>query len=333
MHPGATEVIPTKAESKPGTPTTAEPFEESQAPAKAPEEIAAPTSPPAGRSKTGLVLLFLLGIVLAFLAGYFVGRQDPELDPPVSTTKQPQSTDNLEPVSIPVRTYLPEAAPPAEDSPKIAGPEATLRAFLGADGWEARSAFVLFPDSIRPLMEARSRKLGDGPIEAEEVSLFGVTPNAHIFKVATSEVPTGFPVAVARNDDNWLVDWKTFMEFHDNQFAQFAAGKGEPQGVFHLLIKPLKSESEETLFESFLLNPPLPDHEQRAYVAKASVAHARIRSIFDRKTGFSENLFESLLEKKGPPMVLALSYKKNSAGQSYLQIDDVVAIGWSPVEP
>jgi hypothetical protein len=262
-----------------------------------------------------------------------LGHRIPEPPGPIFSTKTNAPPEPPEPISIPVRTWIPNAAPFEEEEPRTAGPEATLNAFLNADGWASRSAYVMFPESVRARMEARSKVSDDGPFETTSISLFEVTEQAHIFQVATPKVPEGFPVAVARDNNSWLVDWETFIEFYDDRFQRFAAGKEGEHGVFHLMVKPVESNDTVALFEQFILNPPMPGREQTAYAGKGSVVLARIQSIFDRRAGLSEKVFNQLIEGQGPPMVLALSYNTNAEGKSYLQIEDVVAIGWGPGEP
>lgn len=295
----------------------------------------APT-PPQEKSSRAVVLILscLLCGVLAFVAGFTAGRKLPDPGSPIYSTKQADPpAAPPEPIPVPVRTWIPDVTTDESGEPRSAGPEATLNAFLNADGWAARSAYVMFPESIRERMEAHSKKSDDGPIETIDVSLFEITEQAHIFTISTSKVPEGFPVAVSRDGNSWLVDWETFVEFHDDRFNRFANGKEGEHGIFHLLAKPAKSEGKDALFERFLLNHPMPGREQSAYIKKGTVALARIQRIFDSQAGQSLEDFDKLLENQGPPLVLALSYKVNSEGQSYLQIEDVIAIGWGPGKP
>ncbi|MEP4078995.1 hypothetical protein [Haloferula sp.] len=305
------------------------------------EDSHPPRKSRSARSTATVVLLScLLCAALAYVAGLSSGGDEPDKGTPDNSSEQvepPSPTLEPEPTTVPdptpVEAAIPEELAPVEQSKKIAGPEATLKAFLNADGWAERSSYVMFPERVRPLMETHSKTNSDGPIPTTKVSLFEVAEQAHIFRVTTPEAPEGFPVAVARNNNGWLVDWETFIEFHDDRFARFVRGEGGDRGEFHLLVKPAEPDESASFFERFLLNPPMPGHEQSAYVKKGSVPLARIQGVFDRKAGFSDEVFSKLLEGQGPPMILALSYKTNSAGQSYLQIDDVVAIGWEPREP
>jgi len=293
-----------------------------------------------------MVLSCLLCSTLAFVAGFSTGRRIADQPSPIRGPKQAEPPlAQTEPVPIPkpipVRTRIPDVpteiatdiSTSAPDESTSIGPEATLKAFLNADGWAARSAYVMFPENIRERMVAHSQMSDDGPIDTTDVSLFEITEQAHIFNVATPKIPEGFPVAVSRDGNSWLVDWETFIEFHDDRFNRFATGKDGDHGVFHLLVKPTKDEGNDALFNRYLLNPPMPDREQSAYIKKGTVALARLEGVFDRQAGQNEKIFNKLLEGQGPPMVLALTYKVNSEGRSYLLIEDVIAIGWGPSKP
>lgn len=284
-----------------------------------------------------LVLSCLLTAALAFIGGYAAARSFPKPQPePQAVAAKPVEApvEAPEPIPVPVRTYIPDPVP-AEEKPepiKITGPEATLRAFLEAEDWAARSSYVLFPEKVRPKMKQRSENWDDGPIEVSEVSLFEVTEEAHIFRVTTPTLPGGFPVAVSRDGNHWLVDWETFVEFNDDRFSRFARGEEGDQGVFRVTIKPAEPTGSDSLFERFILNPPMPDREQSAYIRKDSIALARLREILARKAGFPDEVFTLLMEDRGPPLVVALSYGVTTEGKAYLQIDDIIAIGWGPDE-
>ena len=328
-EPELSEPVPAKEE---------EPFKDFTPPPAKPENLTslppAPTVKRSGPSVAVLVLSCLLTGVLAFVAGYSSRRITPDTSGPIFTSNPiTPPTESPDPIPVPVRTWIPDPTTDEDGEPTVAGPEATLNAFLTANGWAARSAYVMFPESVRPRMEEHAKKSNDGPIETTDISLFEITKQAHIFKVSTPKVPEGFPVAVTRDNNSWQIDWETFVEFHDDRFLRFATGKGDDHGVFHLLVKPAEAAESDTLFERFLLNPPMPGREQSAYIKKGSVTLARLQGIFERRAGQTEEVFDKLLEGQGPPMVLALSYKVNSQGQSYIQIDDVVAIGWGPGAP
>lgn len=341
------EPVPPKDEKK------GKPFEDfapptaQKAPLNLPPVATASSTPQGGGSRALVIVLScLLCATLAFVAGFSTGRRIPDQANPIHWPKQAEPpVAQTEPIPIPVRTWIPDGpadvptdvatdiSPSAPGETPSVGPEATLKAFLNADSWAARSAYVMFPESIRERMEAHSQISDDGPIETTDVSLFEITEQAHIFTVATPKIPEGFPVAVSRDGNSWLVDWETFIEFHGDRFNRFATGKEGDHGVFHLLVKPANDDGNDALFNRYLLNPPMPGREQSAYIKKGTVALARLEGVFERQAGQNEEIFNKLIEGQGPPMVLALTYKVNSEGRSYLLIEDVIAIGWGPGTP
>ncbi|MEM9237741.1 MAG: hypothetical protein AAGB14_13265 [Verrucomicrobiota bacterium] len=279
-----------------------------------------------------LVLSCMLCAVLAYVFGYSRGNKAPEADSPVFSTLSPDQEDEQK-VDVPVRDWIPATDPNDQAPPQPVGPEATLKTFLAAENWKARSNFVIFADQLRPRMEKRAEEFDDGPIEVTGLSRLHINEDSHIFNVSTAKFPKGFPVAVARDGAGWKVDWETFVEFNDDRFKRFASGEGGENGVFHLMINLVNSEEADGLFSSYRLNPPMPDREQIGYVRNDSIALARLRNIFREQAGLPEEEFAQLLEGAGPPLILALSYKTNSQGQSFLQIEDVIAVGWGPGEP
>jgi hypothetical protein len=76
----------------------------------------------------------------------------------------------------------------------------------------------------------------------------------------------------------------------------------------------------------------MPGRETVAWIPKETVALARLRAIFDGSGGFDKATVERLAET-GIPLVLALEKKLTNDGRDFIEIKDVVAIGWGPPAP
>ncbi|MES2439751.1 MAG: hypothetical protein V4584_11815 [Verrucomicrobiota bacterium] len=206
--------------------------------------------------------------------------------------------------------------------------EATLRAFLDAPDWAARSAYVLSPDKVCGAMEAYSREVPDGPILYQSISVkqshldekTGAT--LFIFFVATEKHPKGIPVAVKETPGGWLVDWPAFVEFRDGLFQKFVEGPIDQTGDFHLVVSRPPAEraasTENEHFSSFLLQSPLDAKPQIAFVRKSSQVAAE---------------FEAQLATAGSfQPVLEVVKRKTSGGRGYFEVLSVKEVDWFPKE-
>jgi hypothetical protein len=205
-----------------------------------------------------------------------------------------------------------------------------LKAFLSAPGWAARSAYVLFPDKVREAMAAHAVAHRDGPIKSTGISLLQGGKLSHVYLVRTPAFPDGFPVAVVSTDDGWLVDWETFVEFHDDMFKSFADGFGGQHGAFHLLVNQADPKFAPEGMVLFKLNPPMPGRERIARVPEKSSAYARLNEIFKNQEKFDPETFRQLVASKGLPLVLSVS-RKMEGDKAFLMIEDVLGVGWNPI--
>ncbi len=291
-----------------------------------------------------LVLSCLLTGAVALAWGYALGvrsnqwfRRIPPMtalvlppsdgDKPVNPAvpKLNAASPTSEPISPPLE---PPVEPPKSPEPaKVsAAAEASLRAFLDAPDWATRSAHVLFPEKVRTLMEAYSHEAPDGPTDFQSISVkqshldekSGTT--LYIFYVVTEKYPDGIPVAIKETPTGWLVDWQSFVEFRDNLFHKFVIGPVDLTGRFHLVVTappPARAaNTENEKFSSFLLQSPLADKQQIAFVKKPS-------KIFDAFQTATANgaIFTPVLE---------VVKHKTTADQSYFEVLEIIATDWLP---
>jgi hypothetical protein len=290
-------------------------------------------SPPARRSK----LLMALGIGMPALAlaalGYHFGLSHRPRVINASTLAPPALPQPAPRVDAPAPLPAPNATPPAPAATPESDAEAALLAFLGAPDWLARSAFVLSPDEIRPLMEKHAKERGDGPIPASSIQLLEVAPPIRIFKVCTPVQPDGFPVPVTLTDEGPKIDWEAFIGFHDDHFKKLLEGPVDQTTVVDLLVKPETGEEPSPYYTRYRLSVPMPGREATSWVPNNSVASARIRSVFDGAGGFDKATVDRLVEETGVPLRLALTKRRTNDGREFLEVSDLVAVGWARTTP
>jgi hypothetical protein len=287
-----------------------------------------------GISAAFLLFSCLLSAFVAFAGGYWIGKNAglagllPPAPAPLAAPAPAITDEPAISTPEPAETPAPEAADVAPASPQ----EAVLRAFLSAPGWASRILHVLAPERVREAMAAHAAAHGDGPIRFDGVSLLQESGNTRIFLVRTAAIPEGFPVVVAGNDtgEGWLVDWESFIEFHDDAFRQFADQGAIGQASFHLLVKPVDAKSGDDGVVKYRLNPPMSGRERVARIEDGSSTHAHLGEIFEAQAKLDPASYRELVASTGLPLVVAVSKRPTVGGGTKLWIERVEAVGWAP---
>jgi hypothetical protein len=141
-------------------------------------------------------------------------------------------------------------------------------------------------------------------------------------------------VAVSSTDEGPMIDWESFIGFHDDHFRKFLEGPVGKSGIFDLLVKPEPEEPGDAaaLFVRYRLSVPMPNRETIAWIPRKSVPLARLKAIFDGSGGFDKATIDRLAGT-GVPLVLALEKRPTNDGREFIEIKDFVAIGWGPAAP
>ena len=307
----------------------------------APQALVAP-APVSGPPQRAILVLSclvagLVGIVvgaMAVLAAQTflttkVGARPLVVAPNIEKPPVIVPTPVIEPVPTPKPIAEPPKIEPAKPPEKIsAAAEASLQAFLEAPDWAARNAYVLYPDKVRGAMEAYSRAVPDGPtpfksISVKQSQVDPATGNTlFIFIVTTEQFPAGIPVAVKETSGGWLIDWLAFVEFRDSLFQQFVGGPAGKGGFFHLMVSvPLADSANASANENFtayLLQSPLSETAQLAYVKKNSPTAAR--------------LLEQTAGGRAYAPVVEVEKRTTPNKQDYFEILSIKADDWFPRE-
>jgi hypothetical protein len=286
----------------------------------------------------------LVSALVFSTTGFFIGKAQraassverlqtaqPEIPPMPPADPAPKPAEPTPPLPEPPKSTENPSPPPQPTQEKLSA-DAALKAFLDAPDWKTRVELVIFPDDMRASMEARATELGDGPIATTSVALVDIAKGTHIYKVCTSAIPEGFPVAVVETEDGAKVNWESFVNFHDDLFRKFIEGPPGKTGVFHVLVKPepLAAGEAESHFVRYRLSVPMPKREQLAWMRKDSVALARLRGIFEGSGKMEKPVVDKLAATDGIPLVLSLAKREANDGQKFIEITDLVGLGWGP---
>ena len=154
----------------------------------------------------------------------------------------------------------------------------------------------------------------------------------HIYEVRTPAIPEGFPVAVVNTGEGAKVNWENFINFHDDLFRKFTEGPPGTSGVFHVYVKPETPApgDAESHFVRFRLSVPMPGREHTAFIRKDSVSLAVLKSNFEGSGEWNKEQADLMLKGTGGPATLKLSKRKTNDERSYIEIDELVGIGWKP---
>ncbi|MCW1925649.1 hypothetical protein OKA05_24030 [Luteolibacter arcticus] len=292
------------------------------------------------RSKARLALAIGLPALALAAVGYHFGKgrqlqilESPALGSP-STPTQPAEPAPA-PAPAPNETAQGSQPPPPPERSEVNDAQETLIAFLGAPDWQARSAFVLSPEEVRPEMEKHAKANGDGPIPASAVELNKEqsAPPVFVFKVCTKAMPDGFPVPVIFTDEGPKIDWESFTAFNDDHFNKLLQGPPGQIGIFNLLVKPELGEEPSPHFTRFRLSVPMPGREATSWVRRDSVALARLKAVFDGSDIYDKETVDKLVSEIGLPLRLAVAKRRTNDGREFIEVVEMVAGSWGMAKP
>ena len=290
-----------------------------------------------------LVLASLLFFLVGLVTGQILALKGRTLSAPIFHPHPRQDSRALasgdEPPAIPPEPTLPAAssitpppvelgAPEAGEASEMEASRAVLESFLDAVRWEDRQPFVIGSEGVEDRMKGQSLESGEGPIAYTGITGPKIAPQLHNFTVTTPSLPQGFPVTLFKIEDQWKIDWDMFQEFHDDLFHRFAAGDRGDSEVFHLFVKPGESGNEH--YSGYQLSAPIEGRSYGAFAKKGSEAEAKLQTIFGDPQSAEDPVFQQMLKGVGLPVILELSTSKNSSGQRFLLISDLVARYWGP---
>ncbi len=152
--------------------------------------------------------------------------------------------------------------------------------------------------------------------------LEGSTKRFFIFEVTTDQQQQGFPVAVEETDDGLKVDWRSFVEFHDNMLGRFISVYRPGAESFRVILERahyFKTDVPDLGGKlAFRIKPPIPGFEGFAFCSKDNT----IGEELDRKFAW---------DVKYLPIV-ELEWMKDEKGAKYIKINRVIQDNWRAVQ-
>lgn len=285
-----------------------------------------------GLSLLATAIIATLCSVIFFAMGFFFGRsgnftrtlEHPRVErPPTAEVSAPPAALEIPPVVAPTDP-LP--------TPEISGAMAALEAFLSAKSWAARSAYVLRPDKVMPLMEADAQQNGDGPVPYDRLDLVHDAPQLKIFALTTLRHPLPFNVVVVKDEVGWSVDWEGFQDFYGDRFETFArGGNGPTKGIFRLFLKPAPGESDPLNPSRFTVSAMHSTNTYQVSTQQDSEVRKQLADLLKKSKEDDSGELRNALEGAGLPFMLELS-RTGSVNPS-LKLERVAAFTWlTPVD-
>lgn len=143
-----------------------------------------------------------------------------------------------------------------------------------------------------------------------------------VFEVTTSQQSLPFPVAIEETAEGLKVDWRSFVEFHDNMLGRFMKVYQTQPERFRVMMERAHYFKEDVPDKGSKLclriKPPIPGFEGYAFVQKDSV----IGQELDRKFEW-DVLYLPILE---------LQWEKTEDGKQFVKILRVVQDNWRAAE-
>jgi hypothetical protein len=177
-------------------------------------------------------------------------------------------------------------------------------------------------------MKTLAESEGDGPIPFTQLLPTRLDhSDTEVFNVVTEQHPEGFPIAMQKVGDQWLVDWAAFAEFYHDAFRRFAQGPSGLSAVFRLQVLPHADQPD-----LYTLSPPTPGDVFDVQLEANSPAQEQIASHLKFYADNSPEQYELSLNDGGPHFILKLARVRKN-GQELLEIQGVIGVGWAPRTP
>lgn len=258
-------------------------------------------------------------------------RNQPAPNPSVQAAITPPSPAENPSANEPATPPPATTVPPINDLPApetgVDAARAALDAFLAAKSVAERIKHVQTPDFVTPKMEIYYSKY---PLNlnvtgiAHELS--EQVPQSdrqfHIFKLITPQHPSGFPVSVEETIHGCLVDWTSFVQFHDNLLGKFIRIYQPQPDTFHAILERAHYfRSDVPGLGSkfcFRIKPPIPGYEGHAFIGHDSPLAARV----EQKYKWDRIYFP----------VLELQWVRTPDGSRYIEIKDIVQDSWRAIQ-
>ncbi|MEM0896068.1 MAG: hypothetical protein AAGJ79_04215 [Verrucomicrobiota bacterium] len=180
--------------------------------------------------------------------------------------------------------------PPVPANADHAAAQRALEKFLNAKTMDERFQFVHSPEKIEKEMESYYGRHPQG-IEPTRVDfqlsnkLRDSNYNFHVFEVTTRQQPDPFPVSVEETSEGHKIDWRLFIEFHDNLLGRFTKIYQERPEQFRVMLERahyFRSDIPEVGNKlCFRIRPPMLGYEGYCFVTADTSFGKELEAKFD----------------------------------------------------
>ncbi len=248
---------------------------------------------------------------------------------PTLTPAPPQATP---PVTAP--QPVAQASPVLAPQPQVVAPATgvdaardALDAFLAAASIDERIKHVQTPDFVAPKMELYYSK---HPIRLDvtgiEHELSSPVPQSnrqfHIFQLTTVQHPAGFPVSVEETQHGCLVDWTSFIQFHDNLLGKFIRVYQPQPETFHAILERahyFRSDVPQLGSKfCFRIKSPIAGYEGYAFINHG----LPLADLVEQKFKWDHIYFP----------VVGLQWTRTPGGAQYIEIKEIVQDNWRAIQ-
>ncbi|MCB1237966.1 MAG: hypothetical protein KDM91_23065, partial [Verrucomicrobiae bacterium] len=229
----------------------------------------------------------------------------------------------------PVETRPAVPAPGHGEGDILTEPRAALDGFLRAGSWEERLKYIYEGETIRSRVAKyyathADRAFTDYLPEFEEMgeASGAGSPPFFLYYVSLAGENYDVPVMILKTSDGPKVDWDTFVEFHDRQFARYVeTGSAEP-AVFRVALARQSywgpDRSAFTDRDNYLclkVSPPYPESQIEAFVAKDSELGRQL---------------EGAVVWGAPPLAATVELKREkfAHGATHYIVSKLITDGW-----
>ena len=235
---------------------------------------------------------------------------------------QPAAVPSLPPATL--SSPRPQVAPPAKG---VDAARKVLDAFLAADSVAERLKHVQTPDFVAPKMELYYNK---HPLKlvvtGTKHDVSSPVPQSnrqfHIFQLTTPQHSSGFPVSVEETKHGCLVDWTSFVQFHDNLLGKFIRIYQPQPDTFHAILERAHYfRSDVPGLGSkfcFRIKPPVPGYEGYAFINHGSP----LADLIEQKFKWDKIYFP----------VVQLQWTRTPDGARYIEIKDILQDNWRAIQ-
>ncbi len=198
---------------------------------------------------------------------------------------------------------------------------------MEAGSVDERLKLIHSPDKVeRKMREYYARRASPAKPDTVEFKLSNRLEDSdkrfYVFQVTTDQQELPFPVAVEETDNGLKVDWRSYVEFHDNMLGKFLNVYQEKPESFRVMLERAHYFKDDVPDignkHCFRIKPPIPGYEGYVFASKESESGKKLDEKFKWASVYLP--------------VVELQWVKTPEGGKYIRLKDVVQMNWRATE-